>query len=77
MGGFHFANLPAMQHEFNNKSLVQVLCDHIAAVLEREAGESRESSQLWVFVSLFFFYSEPLKPPESSQLLVRVCVSVS
>lgn len=54
--GIPLCNPPAMQHKFNNKSLAQILCDHIAAKTERERKREseRESQQLWVFVSLLF-----------------------
>lgn len=69
-------NLPARQHELNNKSPVWVLCDHISGGENRKTGweRERESSQLWGFVNLFTL--SPFKPPESRQLLVRVCVCV-
>ena len=75
-------NLPVRQHGFNNKSLVQVLCDHISCRENRKRGweRERESPASCEVLSVFFFFFFPtlslFKPPESSQLLVRVCVCV-
>ena len=75
-------NLPARQHGFNNKSLVRVLCDHISCRENRKRGweRERESPASCEVLSVFFFFFFPtlslFKPPESSQLLVRVCVCV-